>query len=127
MISAPSRKLKSPDHYLTGVLAVLLFCLGTELLARPDTGLIGGLGTALFIALLVWWLSIGPHIVLRFWLWRTNSLPWNVVPFLDEAAERLLLRKVDSSYTFVHRLLLDYFATLDESEFLKHLDEKRTT
>jgi hypothetical protein len=46
---------------------------------------------------------------------------------LDEAAERLLLRKVDSSYTFVHRLLLDYFATLDESEFLKHLDEKRTT
>jgi tetratricopeptide (TPR) repeat protein len=32
-----------------------------------------------------------------------------VVPFLDEAAKRLFLRKVAGSYIFVHRLLLEHF------------------
>jgi len=39
-----------------------------------------------------------------------------VVTFLDEAAERLLLRKVGGGYIFVHRLLLDYFASLEKKE-----------
>ncbi len=38
------------------------------------------------------------------------------IPFLDEAAERLLLRKVGGSYIFVHRMLLDYFAELGEKD-----------
>jgi len=57
-----------------------------------------------------------PHFVLRFWLWRAGSLPWNVVAFLDEAAERLLLHKVGGGYIFVHRLLFDYFASLEKKE-----------
>jgi hypothetical protein len=51
------------------------------------------------------------HFVLRFFLWRLNLLPWNLVTFLDEAAARLLLRKVGGSYIFVHRLLRDVLAT----------------
>lgn len=47
------------------------------------------------------------------WLWCTGSLPWNLIAFLDEAADRLLLRKVGGGYIFVHRLLLEYFASLD--------------
>jgi hypothetical protein len=39
-----------------------------------------------------------------------------VVAFLDEAAERLLLRKVGGGYIFVHRLLLEYFASLEKKE-----------
>ncbi len=67
-------------------------------------GLVGGLGAFL------------EHFALRFWLWRAGSLPWNVVAFLDEAAERLLLRKVGGGYIFIHRLLLDYFASLEKKE-----------
>ena len=40
----------------------------------------------------------------------------DLVPFLDEAARRLLLQKVGGSYRFVHRILLDYFADLYEQE-----------
>jgi hypothetical protein len=50
------------------------------------------------------------HFVLRFFLWRLNLLPWRLVAFLDEATERLLLRKVGGSYIFVHRLLRDVLA-----------------
>jgi hypothetical protein len=53
------------------------------------------------------------HFVLRFFLWRTGLLPWQFVTFLDEAAERLLLRRVGGSYIFVHRLLRDVPATQD--------------
>jgi hypothetical protein len=49
-------------------------------------------------------------LTLRILLRRTKALPWNLVPFLDEAAERLLLYKVGSGYIFIHRLLLNYLA-----------------
>ena len=56
------------------------------------------------------------HFILRFFLSLRDNLPWKLVSFLDEAAERLLLRKVGGSYIFVHRLLLEYFAELEEHE-----------
>jgi hypothetical protein len=40
-------------------------------------------------------------------------MPWNYPRFLDYAAEQILLRKVGGGYIFVHRLLLEYFASLD--------------
>lgn len=52
------------------------------------------------------------HIILRLLLWFTRSIPWNYPRFLDYAAERILLRKVGGGYIFIHRLLLDYFASL---------------
>jgi hypothetical protein len=53
------------------------------------------------------------HFVLRFFLWKLDLLPWQLVAFLDEATERVLLRKVGGGYTFVHRLLRDALATQD--------------
>jgi hypothetical protein len=50
------------------------------------------------------------HCVLRLWLVRNGSIPWNYVRFLDHAAERILLRKVGGGYTFIHRMLLEHFA-----------------
>lgn len=47
------------------------------------------------------------HFVLRLFLWRFNLLPWKLVAFMDEATERLLLRKMGGNYIFVHRLLRD--------------------
>jgi hypothetical protein len=77
-------------------------------------GLYSGLYYGLPIGLVFGLNAFIQHFVLRFWLWRTDRLPWNLVPFLDEAAERLFLRKLGGSYIFVHRLLLDYLATHDE-------------
>ncbi|MFL5658099.1 MAG: NACHT domain-containing protein, partial [Ktedonobacteraceae bacterium] len=53
---------------------------------------------------------------LRFWLWHAPSLPWKRTAFLDEAVDRLLLRRVGGGYIFIHRLLLDYFASLKKKE-----------
>jgi hypothetical protein len=94
-------------------------------------GLVGGWG---FLWLsnglgngLTFWLFIGPiiglgiglgtgldafvkHFILRIFLSLRGDLPWDLVPFLEEAQERLLLRKVGGSYVFVHRMLQGYFA-----------------
>jgi DNA polymerase III delta prime subunit len=56
------------------------------------------------------------HFVLRRLLVRNRIAPWRYVEFLDEAADRLLLRKVGGGYVFVHRLLLDYFADLQQGD-----------
>ena len=60
-----------------------------------------------------WFLGLGTfiqHFLLRFLLWQSGLLPWKLVPFLDEATDRLLLRKVGKDYLFIHQLLLEYFA-----------------
>jgi DNA-binding XRE family transcriptional regulator/GTPase SAR1 family protein len=56
------------------------------------------------------------HYILRWYLWRLRSLPWQYVRFLDYATERILLRKVGGGYMFAHRMLLDYFAALSSRE-----------
>jgi len=52
------------------------------------------------------------HIVLRLFLYCRDLTPGlrHYVPFLDYAAERLLLRKVGGGYIFVHRTLMEWFA-----------------
>ena len=60
--------------------------------------------------------SVLEHLVLRHFLVRNGSAPWDYAKFLDHAAERILLRKVGGGYIFIHRMLLEYFATrYDES------------
>jgi len=76
------------------------------------TGLLAGLSAGLLIGLLTGGLASLRHYILRFLLWRTGAVPRRYVPFLDYAAERILLRKVGGGYIFLHRLLLDYFASL---------------
>jgi DNA polymerase III delta prime subunit len=94
-----------------GLLVGLVYRLGNGLVVGLDFVLVVGLGAWLGVGLLLGLRAAMQHYILRFWLWRADSLPWNLITFLDEAAERLLLRKVGGSYIFVHRLLLDYFAS----------------
>ena len=51
------------------------------------------------------------HYLLRYFLWRSGTLPWHYIPFLEEASERILLLKVGGGYRFIHPLFLDYFAS----------------
>lgn len=55
------------------------------------------------------------HSILRFLLFRAGHIAWHYARFLDYAAERIFLRKVGGGYIFVHRLLMEHFATLDAS------------
>ncbi len=112
------------------LLAILLFGLAGGVIFAMFGASIGGLAYGLIFGLvlgsvggLIFGFTFGliggrtglaaflQHFVLRFFLWRLDLLPWNLVAFLDEATARLLLRKVGGSYIFVHRLLRDVLAT----------------
>jgi hypothetical protein len=56
------------------------------------------------------------HYVLRILLWRNDYAPWSYIRFLDYAAERVFLRKVGGGYIFTHRLLMEYFASLEPTK-----------
>jgi hypothetical protein len=76
-------------------------------------GLLIGLGVGLLWGLLNGGLACIEHYVLRLLFWQAGSINWNIPNFLDYAVERILLRKVGGGYIFVHRLLLEYFVSLD--------------
>ena len=91
-----------------------------------DVGLSKGVGDALRV---VWLFAIGGglfgwavsggwavlrHIVLRWLLHKRQVFPWHAQVFLNDATARILLRRVGGGYSFIHRLLLEYFAHLDE-------------
>jgi DNA polymerase III delta prime subunit len=107
-----------------GLLGGLLFGMVVGLLFGIKSGLIDGLFVGFWFWLFfgpVTWLRYGgraciQHIVLRIMLWRGGSAPLNYVRFLDCAAGRIFLRKVGGGYIFVHRLLLEYFASLEPEE-----------
>ena len=72
--------------------------------------------TGLVIGLIFGGRACIQHLVLRIMLWRGGSAPLHYVRFLDYAAGRIFLRKVGGGYIFVHRLLLEYFASLEPEE-----------
>jgi hypothetical protein len=77
------------------------------------------LGVAWLVALCGWlviWAATGGltllrHYLLRGLLAKSQTFPWQARHFLDDATARVLLRRVGGGYGFVHRRLLDYFAT----------------
>ncbi len=100
----------------TRVVAYTHIPIGTLILG----GLSDGMGFGLATAGAVWATSGGvasvQHFFLRLRLWRAGYIPWRYARFLDYASECILLRKVGGGYIFMHRLLLDYFASLDTAE-----------
>jgi len=89
---------------------------GVTVVGATFLGIVTGLG----IGIIGWLLRGGDvylkHFMLRLQLRLGGRMPWNYVRFLDYAAEHILLRKVGGGYIFVHRLLLEYFATLGTSK-----------
>jgi hypothetical protein len=58
--------------------------------------------------------SVIQHYALRFIIYRSNLLPWRLVPFLDHCVDLIFLRRVGGGYIFVHRLLMEHFAEMYE-------------
>ena len=102
-----------------GLLAGLISGLGGGLLFNQLIGLFLGLFLGLLFGLSSWLYFGGHtcllHLALRLVLWHKNYAPFNYVRFLDYATARIFLRKVGGGYVFVHRMLLEYFASRDQT------------
>ncbi|MEL6404338.1 MAG: NACHT domain-containing protein [Chloroflexota bacterium] len=72
------------------------------------TGLAIGLGLGVLFGGID---AVIKHGVLRAFLMRKGNIPLNYARVLDAASERILLRKVGGGYIFIHRYLLEYFAS----------------
>lgn len=57
--------------------------------------------------------------ILRWLLQRHHIFPRQTEAFLDDATSRILLRRVGGGYSFIHRLLMVYFADHDESTLMQ--------
>ena len=96
--------------------------LSEGLNARPGEGLGYALSAMWLFAigggLLGWAVSGGwavlRHFILRWLLHRRQVFPWHTQVFLNDATARILLQRVGGGYSFIHRLLLEYFANLDD-------------
>jgi eukaryotic-like serine/threonine-protein kinase len=101
---------------LIGLLVGLLVGLFTGPLIGLLVGLLVGLGSGLsfglFLALRNGGFAVLQHYTLRWLLYRNGYLSLRLVPFLDYCADRIFLRKVGGEYIFVHRLLMEHFASL---------------
>ncbi|GEM_PF-3442807 len=64
------------------------------LIAGLFYGLIGGVSFGLFSGFINSGFAVSQYYTLRFFLYRTNCLPWKVVPFIEYCTERLFLNKV---------------------------------
>ena len=102
---------------IVGLVAGLAFGVGS---GNFMVGLTLGLVAALVAGLVLLFLNGGfaylKHYVLRLLLWCDGYAPLNYIRFLDYAAERVFLRKVGGGYIFTHRLLMEYFATLQPAD-----------
>ena len=113
------QKLLGEDQTAVSVMSYLLGITPTSqqtfwMLHALFWGLVDGVIPALAVGLACGGAAYIQHFVLRFLLWCARSVPFNYPRFLDYATERILLRKVGGGYIFIHGLLLEYFASLDE-------------
>ncbi len=115
---------------VVGGLGFLGYWLSYLLNEGLSKGLIEGLSQGLAYALSsVWLFAIGgglvgwavcggwavlQHFALRWLLHKGHIFPWHAQGFLDNATACILLQRVGGGYSFIHRLLLEYFANLDE-------------
>jgi hypothetical protein len=92
----PSGSLRGSDLFLA--LGIFL-----SVVLLPVLGVIGALTYGGYASI--------SHLALRLVLWQSGAMPWNYARFLDYAVERALLHKVGNGYIFIHRLLMEHFAS----------------
>jgi hypothetical protein len=59
-------------------------------------------------------LDIINHFILRLLLVIQGHTPSHYDRFLNYVVDRILLQRVGGGYRFIHRLLLDHFAKIDD-------------
>jgi hypothetical protein len=92
-----------------GAWCAALFIL-LDLAATGTIRIAGATAPALVTALFAGGLYCIQNVAIRWRLSQTQLAPFKYVQFLDEACERVFLRRVDGGYMFVHRLLMEHLA-----------------
>lgn len=86
----------------------------SELLRMTDPEASLFWSAAIFVALVTTfiygWTAVFLHIALRVVLTLTSGVPVRLVPWLDRAVDRGLLRRVGGGWMFQHRTLMEHFA-----------------
>lgn len=97
--------------------SVLAFSLGSLAWIVQDStiAVLIWLLMLLLVALLYGGSNVSKHFLVRFFLWRKGHMPWNYVRFLDYSAGLVFLRKVGGGYMFIHHMMMEHFAGLEES------------
>lgn len=100
--------------FISGLwLGSIVGCL-SGMLTTPVAGLL--VGISFFVAgFTVAWIVAGgypvlQHVMLRIHLSLSEGIPFRYADFLNQSVYHIFLRKVGSSFIFVHRLLLEHFA-----------------
>jgi hypothetical protein len=97
---------------LAGLTFGILSTLGNWRIYGGEYAVFYGPATLLVVGLFGGGLFCIRHLVLRLMLWSNGSAPLRYERFLNHAVEFLFLRKVGGGYIFIHRMLLEYFASL---------------
>jgi eukaryotic-like serine/threonine-protein kinase len=87
---------KTPEHRWR-------FALLIGSMVGLSSGLVGGDNSGL---------ACIQHFILRLLLWSKGYIPWNYARFLNYATTQVFLQKVGGGYIFIHRLLLEHFASM---------------
>jgi hypothetical protein len=107
---------------ISALVGAILFGFSYEVVGTLGSmlrGLVGGMLFGLFYGGFLGSLAYGgyaclSHAAFRLVIWRNGSFPLRLVPFLDYCVERIFLRKVGGGYIFIHRLLMEHFASLHD-------------
>ena len=110
------------------ILFGLVVGTSTGLVVGLATGSLGGLLIGLLGGLYTGLMNGGyfliAHFAERFGLYRSGWLPWDVIAFLNYCTDRIFLRKVGGGYIFIHRMLMEHFAAMDEERNKVLVDER---
>ena len=102
-----------------GLAVGLLIWLSVGLALREEYGVVPQLGAAIVgvMAGLIGHADAAvKHYLLRLILWLQGHMPANLVRFLDYAASLIFLRKVGGGYIFIHRLIMEHFAAMSDTD-----------
>jgi hypothetical protein len=94
--------------------SIILAAAMTSSFANLARAIIPGIGGALLFGFLGGLLPVIQHLTLRIILTHYYGLPWNLAQFLTYCHERRLLQQIGGRYRFIHRELLDHFATMPD-------------
>ena len=103
------------NSFIAGTLSGLILTAVAWYIRWPEYALYTGSLTFVAAGALFGGGNVFKHFLVRTLLWLHRDLPWDVIRFLDHAAELVFLRKVGGGYIFIHRLLQQHFASLHES------------
>ncbi|NTU86018.1 MAG: hypothetical protein HGA45_42945 [Chloroflexales bacterium] len=84
-----------------------------------STGLCFGLGFGFALASLFGGYAGIQHYILRTLLSLNHILPFRIIPFLENAANRILMQKVGGGYIFIHRMLMEHFAAMTDEDIAR--------